>query len=310
MPCGMAALLSCLLGVASPAQSPGALEPIDLHIAFTRSSFLGVNELDAKAAFTVFATRMGEKRGYDITPRVRIFDDVSELAAAIRRNALDLIIIDSWDYLTHAPFTNAPVEFSAVEQGVVHEPYVLLAKRDSGVSGMSDLKDKHVIVLDSCNANTCRYWLQAEFMALGAADPDAFARRVEHSHRVSQAILPVFFGQADACAVDQSGLAIMSEMNPQVGKRLAVVAESAPFLDTICCVRLAGWEEARHRPDLLDAMREITDDPAGRQILTLFKFDGMVPFKEEHLDTMRALRERHAALTAAHAAKRTAEGGP
>ena len=62
-------------GVPAALSQPGARESLDLYVAFTRSGFIGVNEADAKAAFKVFAMRMGEKRGYDITPHVRIFLD-------------------------------------------------------------------------------------------------------------------------------------------------------------------------------------------------------------------------------------------
>ena len=208
-------------GVPAAFSQSGARESLDLYVAFTRSSFIGVNEADAKAAFKVFAMRMGEKRGYDITPHVRIFDDIAELATEIGRDTQDLVILDTWDYLTYAPFTNMPVEFVAIEQGVVAEPYVLLARQGSGISGIPGLKGKHVIVLDSNNANNSLHWLRTELLALGFADPHAFFQRMEIKEKVSQVVLPVFFGKADACVVDRSGFAIMSEMNPQVGKTLS-----------------------------------------------------------------------------------------
>ena len=46
-------------------------------------------------------------------------------------------------------------------------------------------------------------------------------------------------------------------------------------------------------------MLEMPDDPAGRQILTLFKFNGMAPFEDRYLDSMRALRQRAAELDGA-----------
>ena len=126
-------------GVPATLSQSGARESIDLHIAFTRSSFIGVNEMDAKAAFKVFAMRVGEKRGYDVTPYVRIFDDIAELATEIGRDTLDLVILDTWDYLTNGPFRNMPIEFVPIEQGVLAEPYLLLARADRGISGERDL---------------------------------------------------------------------------------------------------------------------------------------------------------------------------
>ena len=280
----------------------GARESINLHIALTRSGFIGVNEGDAKAAFKVFAMRIGEKRGYDVTPYVSIFDDVAELATEIGRDTQDLVILDTWDYLTYAPFTNMPVEFVAIEQGVIVEPYVLLARADRGISGISDLKGKHVIVLESCNANNCRNWLRTELLALGLADPQAFFQRMEIKEKVSQVVLPVFFGKADACVVDRSGFVIMSEMNPEVGKTLSVLAHSEPYLDSICCVRQSGWEQEQNRSDLLAALEEIPEDPAGKQI--------METIQVQRFWTVRRPLSRHD-TRAARASRRAGKGtGP
>jgi hypothetical protein len=43
-------------------------------------------------------------------------------------------------------------------------------------------------------------------------------------------------------------------------------------------------------------LEELPEDPAGKQIMALFKFGGFGPFEDHYLDTIRALRERHDAL--------------
>jgi len=292
---GRVLLLLCLVGVEVARGQSGAvpLQQLDLHVAFTRSTFMSINEADAKAAFKVFAKRVGERRGYNVTPRVDVFDDVDTLAANMDVWKPGLVIIDTWDYLSLALSTNIPIEFASLEQGSIHEPYYLLARSDGDVHSFSDIRGRHLLVLDNSNANNARHWMCTELLALGAADPASFVRQMEIKEKVTQVILPVFFGQADACIVDRSGFDIMKEMNPQVGRELAIMATSPPLLDTVCLVSMQGWKAASERQDLLDALAEINEDPAGQQILTLFRFDGMEPFKEEQLATVRSLRKRH-----------------
>jgi len=308
----VAVALTILGGVAvAPTRSEDrALVPIDLYVGFTRSSFLGVNQADAKAAFKVFATRMGEKRGYQMTMHVRIFEDLSALATEIERGTQGIVILDAWDYLTVSPGTRMPIEFVTVEQGVVMEEYLLLARSDSEIAVPADLEGMHVIVLNSTNATTGKHWLRTELLAIGTSDPPAFLRRLEIKQKVSQVVLPVFFGRADACVVDRSAFNIMVEMNPQVGKMLKTVHQSEPYLDTVTCVRRDGWEAEHHRGDLMAALVELTQDPAGEQITALFRFDALAPFEDRHLDTVRALRRRHDALEASLAPRAGGVGAP
>jgi len=296
----LAAIATVSLAVPAGKTQPAdtALLPMDLHIAFTRSSFLGVNESDAMAAFKVFTRTVGKRRGYDVTPHVRIFDDLAVLKAEIDRGSQELLIVDSWEYLTLAPERKMPIEFSTIEQGVVREDYVLLVNAGSGVGGLADLEGKRVIVLESSSANTGRHWLRTELLALGVSSPRTYFSHFEVNHRISKVVLPVFFGQADACVVDRSGFEIMNEMNPQVGKKLVIVGQSDPYLDTMLCVRPDGWDHPGQRLDLLDALRDLNSDPGGQQILSLFKFEGVSPFETEHLATVRALRRRHDELAA------------
>lgn len=301
--CLAAALALGLAGVGSAraqvSTPPRERFPVQLHASFMRSSFSGVNETDAMAAFKVFVQRMGEQRGYDITPQIHILDDAAALADHLRehpREPIDLAIVDSWDYLALAPIANLPPTFATIEQGVVMEEYLVLVRTDSGITGLADLAGKQVLVLRSSNANTVNHWFRTEILALGRGAPEEFLGRLEIRPQLSQTILPVFFGKADACAVDRLGFATMVEMNPQIAKTLKVLVTSDPFLDTLACIRLEGWERDGMRQDMIDAMLDMPNDPAGRQIMSLFKFNGVVPFEDRYLDSMRALRQRHAGI--------------
>ena len=281
---------------ARPQAGDDGLVPVDLRIGFTRSSFLGVNEADARAAFKVFSAKVGEKRGYKIAPTIRVFNDLTELMEDIELDAQDLLILESWDYLTLSPTGKMPVEFVTVEQGVMMEDFLVLTRADSDYSSLADLEGRHVIVLDSTNSNTGKHWLRTELMALGVLDPRTFFSRFEIEEKPSHVVLPVFFGSADACVVDRSGFEIMAELNPQVGTMLRVMTRSDAYLDTVACVRLNGWEDPKHRTDLIAALQELTEDPAGQQIMSLFKFNELIKFESGFLDTVRVLHRRHDAL--------------
>jgi len=268
----------------------------NIQIVFTRSSFIGVNQADATAAFTVFAKKMGEQRGYDLTPQVRIVDDIREMRDALDQNAIDMIFLDSWDYLKLSPAPGYPIEFVTLSQGSPLEEYLIIVQSESGISTLADLEGKRIHVLDNTSATNGRRWLETEFMAQGVADIEAFLSRFEIVDKVSQAVLPVFFGSTDACVVDRSGFALMAELNPQVSTNLKVVKRSEPLLDRVCCIRATGWENQKERESTYESLAMIDRDPSGRQILNLFKIEAITEFQDEHLESVRNLYDRYRAL--------------
>jgi phosphonate transport system substrate-binding protein len=292
------ALAFAAAGVCQAQSKPAAARsvPIALYAGFVRSSFSGVNETDAQAALKAFAVRTGEQRGYAVTPHIYIFDDVAAMSAHLKRERLDIAFVDTWDYLNIAPIANLPAELAVVARNAVLEDYVVLVRKGSGLARLADLAGKIVLVLRSSNCSTVLHWFRTEIMAVSKVAPESFLGRMEIREKLLQVVLPVFFGKADACAVDRTGFKIMIEMNPQIGERLDVLCRSEPFLDTLCCIRREGWEREDARAALLDALLNAAADPAGRQITTLFKVNAMVPFEERYLDSMRALRAKHDAL--------------
>jgi ABC-type phosphate/phosphonate transport system substrate-binding protein len=106
----------------------------------------------------------------------------------------------------------------------------------------------------------------------------------------SAAVLPVFFSSKHVCVVDEGGYRIMKDLNPQIGAKLKAAATSEPLLAHVICLARTWPEPVSHRQDTIQGLRELDRDPAGQQVLTLFKISRLVPFHETHLDTMRKLR--------------------
>lgn len=85
--------------------------------------------------------------------------------------------------------------------------------------------------------------------------------------------MPVFFRQADACLTSKYSFDVMSELNPQVGKQLKVVALSEPLITTMLAFR-KGFTS----PDkdiILDILDHFETAGGGRQILLIFQSDGL-----------------------------------
>ena len=293
---GFLATLTVLGPVASlcagAAASDDGLPTVALTVGFTESAFLGVNQADLAAGYKVLAQMVGERRGYEIVSEVRAFKDADDIETLLFDETVRVVVMSSWVFLDIDTRGLTPMFIGSLETGLGRS-YVLLARRDREWNTLADLRGTDLVVFELANASLGRYWIEVlvEESGLGGAG-DFFAHR-QYVHRPSSAVLPVFFGNKQACVVDREGFELMKEMNPQLGRELQVIAESDVLVDTVMCLRNDSWPEGGFRGDLIQTLGELHRETAGAQILTLFKTDQLVPFREEYLANTRALRAAH-----------------
>ena len=271
------------------------LERAPLHVGFTRSSFRNVNPSDAEAAFQVFTKTVGRQLGYDLDTSTRLFDSAATCETEVKKGSLTLVIVDAMEYL-NMDIPDMEPAFVHYEQGVVLKEYLLLTRRGSGLNTLADLRGKDIVVLSSKSGAVSMNWLEVLLLEQGLPAKDTFFHKVEVVTKPSTAVLPVFFGSKPACVVDRLSYQIMVELNPQVDSILLPIVVSEPYLDSITCVTRSGFKTERARTDLWQSLLDLHLNPAGRQILTLFKVDQLVPFKEEYMKSVRDLRTKLASI--------------
>jgi phosphonate transport system substrate-binding protein len=175
----------------------------------------------------------------------------------------------------------------------VSDEELLLVHRSSGFKTLLELQGKKLLLLNDARGSLGRNWLESLVMAEGFSVLEAFFGEIRNTSKYSRTVLPVFFRQADACLVPRSGFSTMTELNPQLGKDLDLLAFSPAVVPSVLCVR------PDYEPDLKQALIEglgtLHEEPRGQQILVMFKVDRLVPFQTAFLESAQQLLRKHAA---------------
>jgi len=272
------------------------LQSLSLHIAFTPSSFKNINTRDATTAMRIFAQTAGKGEGYDLDVEARLFENADDCAAQFRAGKINMAILDTWDYLgmnTHGVAVPVCVE---LDQNSVFKEYLLLTHKGSGLTNIENLRGKDLMLLEGKGGDLSRAWLDYLLLTRQCGTQAEFFGKIEPVVKPASAVLPVFFGSKPACLVDRTTFALMAELNPQVGRDLAVIAVSDPYVENVTCVCREGWPSQKSLDDLILGMERLQFEPAGQQVLQLFKVDRLVPFKDEYLDSARKLQQNLALL--------------
>jgi len=293
---GWLGALVILIGVAvaqpnTPGKAPEiearGLRHYQLRAVASGQAFSNVNRNDARAALKVWFDVLAQQRGYILDSAVDIVDSVKEIRERLESHSVELVTMGMLDYLElESSRLIVPVLTDArtSQRGALYS-YLLLVNPSSGVTSIAGLRGKNLLVAARGSGETGVAWLEVLLGKEKLGRAPSFFASVKSLDKPQGCILPVFFGAADACVVDEINLDLAKEMNPQLG-RLRVLVRSRPMIESIIAVPV---EPHPQQTELVDGMLTLHQDPRGRQLLMVFKTERIVRLQPGDLDAAREL---------------------
>ncbi len=263
-----------------------------LRIGCTPNIFVEVKAADAAAATKVWAEELKRTRGFGGPTETVVFEDLDAVVSAVKSKKIDLLITLASEYLEIAQQVDLEPRFVSEKAGNVCEESLLLVHRNSNITSLEELKGKNILFMINARSSLGKAWLETLVLQKGYPKIESFFGKVTGAGKYSRAVLPVFFGQADACLVPRDGFNLMAELNPQLRNGLRIIAISPAFLPAVLSIR--SDYESNLKDALVDALSNLDKEPRGQQILTLFKTDRLVPYRSSYLDTAKDVLKSHA----------------
>jgi phosphonate transport system substrate-binding protein len=286
----LAALLATLiLGVAMAGNvGQGGAPPF--RIGFSTTLFTDVNDVDAKASIKVWAQTVARERGINMHPTAQLYDHIEDLVGAMQRDEVDAVSLTFDEYVLLAEEVETDHWFLTRTTGTLYEEYILLANADAGIEDLEALEGHTILLHRTARTGLAPDWLDHAVISRGfAKSAKSYFGSISEVGKASAAVLPVFFGKADAAVVADSHFEVMAELNPQLRRKLKVIAKSPPLVPAIMCFRKEFESPEKER--LMAALGELHMTPAGEQVLTIFQSQALVQVDEGPLRATAAFVE-------------------
>lgn len=261
-----------------------------LRVGISAQVFPDLDHNDVRIAMSLWTKEVARRVGVDCQPQPIILTSSADLAGAVRREELTLVSVSALEYLQlHDRVPLTPLIVSSRNNGR-GQRFVLITHRGSGIRTVKDLNGKTIILPPTKN-RASHLWLDVLLLREGKQERSAYFRQVREGGKASQAIMSVFFHQADAVVVSRDALETSKMLNPQIASQVSVIAESDYLLDGVTCIpRYVG---AGLRTNIEKAALHLHETTAGRQILTLFQMERTTLFHPTQLAGVEELlRER------------------
>ena len=257
-----------------------------VRVGYSASLFGEVDLQDAKLAMDSWTGELAKLT--DMKPQTLVFTTLAEVKTLIKNREVDLVAIDCLDYLNMRGQGDLEPALVGMVQDQVGSEFVLLVNRSQGISRLHQLRGKAITIQGCRGTETIpRLWLDTLLKQQGLANSNAFFGSIKTVKKSSQAVLPVFFSQADAAVTTRQAFETLVELNPQMGKSLEVIAQSPRYLQTLLTIRksLPGDFKAK----IIDAALRLGNHPRGSQILNLFRAGKIIPFNPTFLKNLEEL---------------------
>jgi phosphonate transport system substrate-binding protein len=202
-----------------------------------------------------------------------VFDTTEEILRRARNGQFDCVALNVVEYRQAADWLDASEIITEADRTGL-EQYLLLAKRESGIQQLGDLRGRRLCVLKAPKMCVAPAWLGAILDEGHFPQSDRFFGSVTMETKASRVVLPVFFGQADACLSSKRSFDTMCELNPQVGKDLTAIATSPTLVVTFYVFRKNYQGVSRQR--FAKVYSNLPTSAAGRQLAALFQFESLV----------------------------------
>ena len=251
-------------GLASGAGERLAADAPGIRIAISESIAGEVNGNDLRAAVKAWADEVARQTGVRIVPELCT---TVQLVQKVRSHQVDAFSLNFLEFSRIAALADRElvVDETDAVQGV---EYILLVQQSGGIRTLADLRGRSLLLHQNPRSCLDRIWLETLLAAAHLGPVEGFLGRVESNQKLSRAVLPVFFGQADACLVTRRGFNTMCDLNPQLARQLRPLAVSGRLMMTFMGFQKDCPFDIKRK--FITAATGLHNNVAGRQALMLF----------------------------------------
>jgi len=263
---------NALLALAAAGSSSARAAEDILRLGISESLVRDVSVADAKAAMVIWMNRIASELRLDLRYIPEVFESQESLTTKLKQGLVDTVAVNLPEYRRLREWLD-PREITVPSQKMALT-YVLLVRSDSGVAKVADLRGRRLLLLDSLQTCVAPAWLHTLIGDGGQETAGSFFGAVSRKPKPSQVILPVFFGQVEACLTTQLSFLTAGELNPQILSRLKPLAVSPEIVASLYAFR-KGWDN-NLRAKIVRAMTGLASSTSGRQVLTLFQCESLL----------------------------------
>jgi ABC-type phosphate/phosphonate transport system substrate-binding protein len=281
----LASLLSAILS-ANAADS--AYEKIIIG-----GSSLGIRDntkQDTEITFNVALSELLKSHGANVS--ILAFDNTQELYTAFDHDQIQGVFGTPLELIPLENKMKSTMIALHYKNSPLKQPLLAIVRNADNIKSIKDLRGKKISIGNTQDME--KLYLNTLLLENQQPELDDFFKERLTTKNTNTGIMDVFFGRSDITLVRKSEYKTAIELNPQVEKKLTVLAESEPFLTLIAGAKTTMSDKSHQA-----AMQSLIDlklTEKGQQLIRIIRADSFELISNSDLDNVRDLVKRYKTL--------------
>ncbi len=254
---------------------------------YTPQIFYNVDPKDAIELVDAWSRITEKKLGGKITIVSITYKTLAEAELALVNSEVDFLIMIPEDLIELRKYSDLEPVLTADFGEDFYNNLLMLVQDGSGITQIDQLRGKKLMIDMGQQGTIPMKWLESVLKTQGLPKAEEFFGSITECNKGNQALLPVFFGKADVALVGRNHFEISVELNPQIGHRLRILKRSPGFITGV--LALNNNIRKKDHDKIISILKEMHTEPRGKQIMTLFRINRLIPFVPEHMASIEEL---------------------
>lgn len=276
-------LFVLLINIYSPllAQESDAVPKKIYRFIYSQELFFNTKTEDAIALTKIFTEKIKKQKRIEDEVQIVICQNDDELIEATKSN-FDFVLSTTVNLVKLIKNGNIKPVLVNQTQGSYGFVYYLVTRKDKNFNHLSDLHNCKINILARTDGQTPSLWLEKILRDNKLPVKNKFFGEIFFDYKPTNILLPVFFKKVDAAVITKESFDVMCELNPNIQKELKILAVSKTLLFGVLSFDKRSKDIEREQ-FIYDILTTMHNDADGRQFLSLFSLDKIIPYKEEYL---------------------------
>lgn len=256
---------------------------------------------DTEITFNAALSELLKSHGANLT--VKIFDSTQDLYKAFDKDELDGIFGTPLEYLQRESKMKTTVMAVHYKNVGLAQPLLMLVRTDDGIKSIKELRGKRFSL--SPTQDMEMLYLNTTLLENKQTESDAFFIERLTPKNTNTGMMDVFFGKSDLTIVRESEYKTATELNPQLAKKLTILAKSEPFLVLIGGAR-DNMPDKSHTA-AFQSLINLSSTEKGQQLMRIIHAESFESVSIKELSNVKEMLKRYQALKQSSASIKTAK---